>query len=145
MFRNNTKPFPKVLILVDTGFDEEETIKCLGLMRRSGLATEVIGHRAGLIFVTNGLTIRPDRTLVDLDETAGLQMLILPGRTQSTLSLLTDPRVHSLFAIVATGGGCLAVTNQAEETLQRAGLAEVLTDPSVISQAGTIWLRSADT
>lgn len=134
MFRNNTKLFVEVLILVDTGFDEEETIKYLGLMRQSGLATEVVGHRAGLITGTNGLTIRPDRTLVDLDKTAGLQLLILPGRTQSAMSLLTDPRVHRLFATVAADGGRLAVTNQAEEAFLRADLVEVLSDPSVISQ-----------
>lgn len=130
----NNSPYLEVAILVATGFDEEETARCLRTMRQAGLATEVIGHKAGLITGASGLTIRPDRTLVDLNETAGLRLVILPGQVHSAMSLLIDPRVHRLFATVAAGGGRVAVMSQAEEAFARAGLVELLADPSVVRQ-----------
>jgi len=77
-----------VVILVANTFDEEETIKCLRIMRQAGLSTEIIGHRSGLITGASGMTVRPDRTLIDLDESAGIRLIIMPGKVPSAMALL---------------------------------------------------------
>jgi putative intracellular protease/amidase len=124
------------LILTSSGFDEESTIKCLKQVRGSGLEAKLVGLRAGLLVGAHGLTVRPDITLGGLETQKEYRLIIVPGFTQSTRSLLADPRIHRLFTATTKAGGWVAVMNTAEEAFVQAGLLDLLAGDSVMVQGG---------
>jgi putative intracellular protease/amidase len=124
------------LILISSGFEEESTIICMKQMRSSGVEVKLVGLTAGLLVGACGLAIRPDITLAGLEPQKGCRLIVVPGCTQSTRSLLADPRVHELFAATVSVGGRVAVMSTAEATFVEAGLLDFLADASVIVQGG---------
>lgn len=133
---NKTRIQHTALVLISSGFEEESTIACIKQLRNSGLAAKLVGLTAGLMVGAHGLTIRPDITLADLETQAGYRLIVVPGCTQSTRSLLTDPRVHQLFATTTSAGGQIAVMNTAEAAFVQAGLLELLAEDNVLVQGG---------
>ena len=124
------------LILISSGFEEESTITCIKQLRGSGVKVKLVGLTAGLLVGTHGVTVRPDITLAGLETQKGYQLIIVPGSTQSTRSMLADPRVHRLFTATTKAGGRVAVMGAAEEAFVQAGLLELLADSSVMVQGG---------
>lgn len=124
------------LVLVSPGFEEESTIRCMTKIRKSGVATKLVGLTAGLLVGAHGLTVRCDVTLADLESQKGYQLIVLPGSAQGNRSFLADPRAIRLFDNTAKDGGWIAVMNRAETLFMQAGLFDMLGDNSVIFQSG---------
>ena len=124
------------LILISAGFEEESVITCVKNFRSNGLEAKLVGLTAGLTTGIRGLTIRPDMVLADLESYEGYRLVIVPGFTASTQSLLADPRVHRLFAGTTEAGGQVAVMNTAEAAFVQAGMLDLLSGSGVLVQGG---------
>ena len=124
------------IILINSGFEEESTITWLKRLRGLGLEAKLVGLTAGLLQGLNGLIVRPDMTLDGLETQKGCRLIVLPGSTESTRSMLADPRVHQLFAATTGAGGQVAVMGDAEEAFVQAGLLDFLADSAVKVQGG---------
>lgn len=125
---------PAALVLISSGFEEESTIICVKQLRSLGADAKLVGLTAGLMVGARGLTVRPDIALAGLEPKEEYQLIVVPGCTQSTRSLLADPRVHQLFSTTATGSGLVAVMRSAEEAFVQAGLLDSLAEPAVMFQ-----------
>lgn len=125
---------PTVLVLISSGFEEESTIRCMKELRTLGLEVKLVGLKAGLIVGVNGLTIYPDVTLANLELPRRYRLIVIPGSSQSTKSLLTDPRIFQLFAGTTKRGGWIAIMNKAEAAFVQAGMLQTLADTNVIVQ-----------
>lgn len=112
----------RALILLAPGFEEGDIVYCLNRLRAAGVPVCLASISAGLIQSSHGLTIRPDKTLDQLEPGAVYRLIIVPGGRQSTSLLLTDPRVHRLFAAVRDNKGVVAAMSSAAPVLAQAGV-----------------------
>lgn len=131
--KKQRKP-PAALILISAGFEEESTITCMKELRSSGAEAKLVGLTSGLLVGARGLTVRPDVTVAGLESRKGYRLVLVPGCTQSTRTLLADPRVHQLFAATAGEGGRVAVMSPAETAFAQAGFLDSLTEAAVMFQ-----------
>ncbi len=102
-----------VLVIIADGFDENETIAYLSLLRQAGLCVKVVGLTSGLVDSRHGVRLMPDLTLTNLDDLADttfISMVILPEGGQSLSRLESDPRVHRLLHRVVAQRGVIATS-----------------------------------
>jgi putative intracellular protease/amidase len=112
----------EIVILLAPGFAEGDAIYCLDRLRRAGLPVALVSVSMGLIRSRRGLSVRPDRLIGEGNGETPPRLLLIPGGRESTALLLTDPRVHRLFAAVRDGGGTIAAMATAAAALSEAGL-----------------------
>lgn len=129
---------PLVLILVTAQCDEEFVVRCLCQMRQQSIDVRLVGLYAGLLTGINGVWLRPDESLADVDAVLQGQvprLLILSGPDHCTLQLLLNPRVSELIETTLQDGGCVAATSaKTEKLLRRSGLVLAESDPCFLFQ-----------
>ncbi len=101
-------------------------MRCLCQMRQQEINIWLVGLYPGLLTGINGVWLRPDESLADVDAVLQGQvprLLILPGPDHCTLQLLLNPRVHELIEMTLAAGGLVAaVTARTRDLLVRSGL-----------------------
>lgn len=112
----------RILILIAPGFAEGATVVCLERLREAGLPVSLVGLSAGLFTGRHGLTVRPDCSLDQLSLAIPQRLVIVPGGSQSTTSLLSDPRVHQLLSVTLESSGYVVAMSSAESHLAQAGI-----------------------
>jgi hypothetical protein len=129
---------PLVLLLVTAQCDEEFVVRCLCQMRQQNINVWLVGLYPGPVAGINGVWLRPDENLADVDAVLQGQaprLLILPGPDHCTLQLLLNPRVSELIEMTLQDGGCVAASSaKTEEILRRSGLVLAERDPCFLFQ-----------
>ncbi|MBN2392981.1 MAG: DJ-1/PfpI family protein [Anaerolineae bacterium] len=103
------------LIIIADGFDEQEVITFLSLMRRAGLCVKSVSLTSGPTGSAHGVEIIPDLIFSDLAEflnAAPASMVILPEWEKNLTRLENDPRVHRLLRQVVAQKGQVATGPQ---------------------------------
>lgn len=105
---------PSVYILAAPLFDEQSVVTCLSEMRGQGIKTLLVATTPGLLSGKRGITLRPDMTLSQLEESIFIegQMAIIAGGEESAATLLSDPRTHKLIQNVIASNGFVAGMKQ---------------------------------
>lgn len=80
-----------VCILLAPGFEEGSAIYCVEKLRAFGLSVSLVSLSSGLVNSKHGVSIKPDYLIDEMDQ---CQLVLIPGGTNSTASLMTDPRTH---------------------------------------------------
>lgn len=124
----------QILILLAPGFEEGDAIYCLDRLRRAGLPVSLVSVSAGLIRSRHGLSVRPDRLIEGGNGESPPRLILIPGGRESTAVLLTDPRVHRLFAAARDGGGTIAAMATAAPVLSEAGVAAAMPPERFLTQ-----------
>jgi putative intracellular protease/amidase len=102
-----------VLLLIAEGFSEIEAVVILSTLRKAGICAKSAGLTSGLISGAHGISIMPDFTLADFEQSVDLtsiSMIVLPVGERNLSSLETDPRVYRLLQQIMSQDG-LIVTN----------------------------------
>lgn len=134
----STPTSQRVAVLLAAGFEEADALICVQRLRESGIPVSLIGMTAGLVNSRYGIAIKPDISLTQaLAVNQTFRIVLIPGGEQSTLRLLTDPRVHRVISQAATSGGLLAAMATAEKTLFQAGIHEMIAYDHFLHQGDT--------
>lgn len=67
-----------VAVLLAPGFEEIEAITVIDVLRRADIQVTVAGLREGEITGSHEITVRPDKTLDEI-QPGGFDMVVLPG------------------------------------------------------------------
>lgn len=110
-----------VYLLLGNGFEEAEAIIPCDLLRRAGIAVQLVGVDARSVTGGHGITLTADCTLRELNP-AEAEMLILPGGLGGVQTLHDSPEVCALIRTVAASGGYLAAICAAPTLLAELGL-----------------------
>ncbi len=111
---------PQVIILIAPHFDEESVIACLSELRRQGISVSLMGVTSGLIGSENGVTLRPDSSLLAGEKLVSTrrQLLILSGGADCAAAILTDPRSHQLIQQILDTNGYVAALSWPDELVR---------------------------
>ncbi len=85
-----------VLLPLAEGFEEIEAVALIDIMRRGGIEVVSIYLDGELVTGANGITIRGDSSIDDIDSDK-FDMVVLPGGWGGTDILATDSRVQSIL------------------------------------------------
>ena len=132
------------IILITTGFDEDSTVICLKYLRQAGVPVKLVGLTAGSITGEHGLIVRPDCSLESLDQEDEPYLIVVPGKVESTKSILADPRFHKMIQSLPQQHGLLAIMRSAESAFGQAGWPGLLSRPFVLRQGKLETSRFAD-
>ena len=133
----------RTIILIASGFDEDSTVICLKYLRQAGLPVKLVGLTAGSITGEHGLIVRPDCSLESLDQEDKPYLIVVPGKVESTKSILADPRFHKMIQSLARQHGSLAIMRSAEAAFGQAGWPGLLSRPYVLRQGKLDTVRFA--
>lgn len=103
----------KIAIIIAPSFDEGPVVYCLDRLREAGISVSLISLSAGLITGAHGLSVRADYSLDRHDDTVVFRLLVLPGSTACSRTILNDPRIHKLLVKTWESGGYVAAMGTA--------------------------------
>jgi len=86
----------KVIVILADGFEEIEAVSVIDILRRADIHVCVAGLRDGFIKGAQGLIIKPDSTLEDVDEDE-YDMIVLPGGTVGARNILNSKEADSIL------------------------------------------------
>jgi putative intracellular protease/amidase len=112
-----------ILVLVAEGFDENETVMFLSLLRQAGLCVKSVGQVSGLVGSMHGVWLMPDLNLIDLDQlnwVDSINAVILPWGRQSLARLESDPRVHKVLRQVVANRGYIITSKEGLRVIRAA-------------------------
>lgn len=86
----------KALVFLAPGFEEIEAVTVIDILRRAGIAVEMVGVIAGPIKGSRGISVLTDLTV---DEWTGPEydMLVFPGGWEGTMCLKNDKRIQQIL------------------------------------------------
>ena len=112
-----------VAVLLAPGFEEIEAITVIDVLRRADIRVTVAGLSKGEITGSHQITVRPDRSLDEI-QPEGFDMVVLPGGLPGTDHLRADPRVRTFVQQMAGAGKLTCAICAAPTVLKEAGVAE---------------------
>lgn len=112
-----------VAVLLAPGFEEIEAITVIDVLRRADIHVTVAGIRKGEITGSHEITVRPDKTLEEI-QPQGFDMVVLPGGLPGTNHLREDPRVLAFVRAIAESGKHTCAICAAPIVLKAAGVTE---------------------
>jgi 4-methyl-5(b-hydroxyethyl)-thiazole monophosphate biosynthesis len=112
-----------VAVLLAPGFEEIEAITVIDVLRRAEIQVTVAGLREGEITGSHEITVRPNKTLDEI-QPGGFDMVVLPGGLPGTDHLREDPRVRAFVQEMARSGKHTCAICAAPTVLKEAGVAE---------------------
>lgn len=112
---------PKVLVPLAEGFEEIEALAVVDVLRRAKIEVIIAGLLPGPVTSARNISILPDTT-IDTINSAGFDMIILPGGQPGTDNLNADSRIHRLLAEFSTAGKLIGAICAAPIILAAAGL-----------------------
>ena len=129
----------EILIVITTGFLETAVVTTLCNLRQAGLPVKLMGQQSGLVTSACGLTVQPDRSLLDWETAVngtplGRAALVIPGNSVCAAALLSDPRLHQLMEAILQQEGVVAVMRAAQPLLAEVWGETVYTLPNVLLQ-----------
>lgn len=122
---SNLRHLKNVFILLANGFEEGPLIYCVDKLRSAGFHVKLVSLSKRLVNSKHGVYIKGDITLSELKSSnTDNDLVIIPGGTESTASLLTDPRTHLLFSMINQNKGYMAAMDTAVPILNEFDIPE---------------------
>lgn len=118
--KNKLNSVKNILVLLAPGFEEGSAIYCVDQLRERGLPVSLVSLSNELVHSNHGVFIKPDLTLDEASEMEDkLGLVIIPGGSSSTTSLMTDPRIHRLLNNLKRQSGFMAAMETAVPILHQ--------------------------
>lgn len=111
----------RVFVPVAEGVEEMEAVIVLDVLRRAGWTVDAVGLKSGPVTASRGVRLLPDRVWAH-DDTAGYDMLVLPGGAGGVQALAADRRVLEAVRRMHAEGKWVAAICAAALVLQAAGI-----------------------
>ncbi|MCL1880617.1 MAG: DJ-1/PfpI family protein [Oscillospiraceae bacterium] len=117
-----------VYVLLAEGFEELEAVEPIDVLRRCGIEVKTIGVSGEYVTGSNGITIKVDMTLSELDTANAFEtnhkkrMLILPGGPGRTNILKNEKAMNFVRICCETEGVLIAAICGAPEILGETGV-----------------------
>lgn len=123
-------------VVLAEGSEEMETVIAVDVLRRAGIATDVIGLEPGLVKCSRDVCVQPDMAWEQADFDR-YDMLVLPGGKAGMERMRADERVIEVLGSFAAQGRLIGAICAAPLLLDAAGLIErtrVTCHPGVADQ-----------
>jgi len=117
-------------VFLAAGFEEETVVTLLCRLRHAGLPVSLISPSTQPLTGTHGVTLCPDKLLLDLPKEKSFHLVIVPGNGRCVQSLLVCPRFHHLLKNSLAEGGYVAALDAAVPALDAAGIPRYAADPA---------------
>jgi 4-methyl-5(b-hydroxyethyl)-thiazole monophosphate biosynthesis len=111
-----------VAVFLAPGFEEIEAVTVIDVLRRADIQVTVAGLSEGEITGSHEITVRPDKTLDEI-QPESFDMVVLPGGLPGTDHLREDPRVRAFVRHMAESGKYTCAICAAPTVLKAAGVA----------------------
>ncbi len=87
----------KVVVIISKGFEEIEAISIIDILRRAGLEVTVASINELLTTGANGITIKANIKLKELEDKNSFDMVVLPGGVENTENLASNTLVKDIL------------------------------------------------
>jgi len=84
-----------IYVFLADGFEEVEALAPVDILRRAGLDVKTVGVTGEYVTGTHGIQVKADT--VEVDMTADIELIILPGGMPGTTNLETSPMVMEMI------------------------------------------------
>ncbi len=112
----------KILVLISKGFEEIEAITIIDVLRRAGLEVTIASIDELLTMGANGITIKADIKLEELESKNSFDMIVLPGGLENTQNLASSTLAQSILKDMKEANKYIGAICAAPYALHEAGV-----------------------
>ena len=123
-----------VLVLLASGFEEEQIVHYTTYMRKNDVPASLIGLSPQQVSGTHGLSFQPDYSLNQLPCQETYPLVLMLGGYDYLACLMADPRVHQLIDDTFAGEGYVAAAETVEAIIPYTNAKTLLQEQRFITQ-----------
>ncbi len=113
---------PNIIVPVASGFDEDRIVFCVSKLRSQGIRVWLASESGQSVRSRYGLTIQVDKRMRDFRGLHSASKVLLTGGPRSLHKVLSSEDMRSLLAQLASAGGEVITTRDADEAVEASGL-----------------------
>ena len=110
------------MVPLSDGFEDIEALTIIDILRRSGILVITAGYPGNIVTSKNKVRVFSDERLIDMEDFARFDGIVLPGGAQSVESFLRNERFLKIVDYFGKQGKFIAAISTAPLILVKLGL-----------------------